>query len=363
MINRLVTRNLFHRPMRTGLTILAVAVEVTMILMIVGVSEGLLRESLRRTRGVGADILIRPQITGVTVTSADISEKLPAVLMERFPEIVFAMGSTVFTPGDVQTITGIDWPDLDRMSGGVVIFEGRPYATAYECLIDEIYARQKEIGVGDKTTLMNHEFEVTGIVETGKMSRVFIPLETMRELQGWQGKFSQIYVKLANPEQLRGVIVRLKELLPNQSVISVEDFLALAATSVRQMSDQFVNVIIAIALIIGFIVVLLAMYTAILERTREIGILKSLGASKAYIVGVIMRETGVICIFGIVLGYGMSYLGRATVAAKFPLVPVILLPEWMAWAGFLAIIGSAIGALYPAWKAAGADPIEALAYE
>ena len=59
MINRLVIRNLFHRPVRTGLTILAVALEVMMILMMVGVSEGLLRESQRRTRGVGADILIR----------------------------------------------------------------------------------------------------------------------------------------------------------------------------------------------------------------------------------------------------------------------------------------------------------------
>ena len=109
--------------------------------------------------------------------------------------------------------------------------------------------------------------------------------------------------------------------MPNLSVISVEDFLALAATNIRQMSDQFVNVIISLALVIGFIVVLLAMYTAILERTREIGILKALGASKTYIVGVVMRETVVICLFGILLGYGLSFLGRAAVAARFPLVP------------------------------------------
>ena len=363
MINRLVIRNLFHRPVRTGLTILAVALEVMMILMMVGVSEGLLRESQRRTRGVGADILIRPQISGATITSADISEKLPEVLMQRFPEISFAMGSTVFTPGDLQTITGIDWPELERMSGGIVVFEGRPYAADYECVIDEVYAQQKQLGVGGKTTLMNHEFEVSGIIETGKMSRIFIPLETMRELQGWQGKFSQIYVKLEDSEQARGVIDRLKALLPNLSVISVEDFLALAATNIRQMSDQFVNVIISLALVIGFIVVLLAMYTAILERTREIGILKALGASKTYIVGVVMRETVVICLFGILLGYGLSFLGRAAVAARFPLVPVILLPEWMVWAALLAVVGSVIGALYPAWKAAEADPIEALAYE
>ena len=105
MVHRLVLRNLFHRPVRTGLTILAVAVEVLMIVLIVGVSEGLLRESLRRTQGVGADILIRPQISGATITGADISDKLPDILTDRFPEIDSAMGATVFTPGNLQTIT------------------------------------------------------------------------------------------------------------------------------------------------------------------------------------------------------------------------------------------------------------------
>ena len=189
-----------------------------------------------------------------------------------------------------------------------------------------------------------------------------MPLETIRELQGWQGKYSQLYVKLNDPTQVREVIVGMKELLPKYSVISVEDFLALTAAHVRDVAGKFVDIIISIAVVIGFIVVLLAMYTAILERTREIGILKSLGASKNYIVGVIMRETLILCVCGIAVGYGLSYLGQQAVAVKFPLVPVILLPSWMGWSAALAVVGSLVGAFYPAWKAASADPIEALDY-
>lgn len=363
MVQRLVLRNLFHRPVRTGLTILAVAVEVLMIVLMVGVSEGLLRESLRRTRGVGADILIRPQIAGATITGADISDKLPDILMERFPEIESAMGATVFTPGNLQTITGVDWAQFDAMAEGIVIFEGRSYQGPYEAVVDEVYARQEQVAVGETIELMSHAFEVVGICETGKMSRVFIPLTTMGDLQGWQGRFSQIYVKLDDSSGARALIGQLRTLLPNRSIISVEDFLALTATSVRQMSSQFVNVIISIALAIGFIVVMLAMYTAILERTREIGILKAIGGSKSFIGSIVLRETLVISVLGILLGYALSLGGQRLVAIKYPLVPVVLLPEWLLGAALLTIIGSVAGAAYPAWKAAKADPCEILSYE
>lgn len=334
-----------------------------MIVMMVGVSEGLLQESLRRTKGVGADILIRPKIEGAAISGADLSGRLPSVLMENIEGISQALGATVFTAGDLQTTTGVDWDGLDRMSGGIVIFEGRPYEAPYEALVDEMYSRQMDASVGDTIELMGHDFEVVGIVETGKMSRVFIPLETMAELQGWGDRLSQIYLKLEDPARARDVIEQLRVMMPDRSVISVEDFLALTATSVRQMSSQFVNIIISIAVAIGFIVVMLAMYTAILERTREIGILKAIGGSKRFIGTIVLRETIAVTVVGILVGYCLSVVGQRLVALKYPLVPVLLLPDWMAGAAALTIVGSIAGATYPAWKAASADPCDVLSYE
>ncbi len=363
MIQRLVLRNLSHRPVRTGLTILAIAVEVMMIVMMVGVSEGLLQESLRRTQGVGADILIRPKIEGATISGADLSGQLPRVLMDNVDGIAQALGATVFTIGNLQTITGVDWDGLDRMSGGIVIFEGRPYEAPYEALVDEMYAQQQDVEVGEAIELMGHDFEVVGIVETGKMSRVFIPPATMADLQGWGDRLSQIYLKLEDSAIAGEVIETLRAMMPDRTVISVEDFLALTATNVRQMSSQFVNIIISIAVVIGFIVVMLAMYTAILERTREIGILKAIGASKRFIGTIVVRETIVISVLGILLGYCFSVLGQRLIGIKYPLVPVFLLPDWMAGAAVLTILGSVAGATYPAWKAAKADPCDVLTYE
>ena len=365
MINQMVVRNLLHRPIRTSLSILAIAVEVTMILLIVGLGEGLLEDSQRRMRGVGADILIRPSTSSaaMTLSTADISEKLVPKLVQEFPEIEVATGTTVMMQGDLQTITGVEWNRFLQMADGIHYFGGGPMEKPYDAIVDEVYSRHKNVRVGDTIRLLNHDFLVAGIVESGKMSRIFIPLGTMQDLMGWRGKLSQVYLKLRDPKQIYPVIERIKQLLPSYPVYAMEDLLTQAAADVRAMTGQFVNIIIGIAVIIGFIVVLLSMYTAILERTREIGILKSLGASKSYIMSLVVREVLVVCSVGILVGFGLSMLGEWVVEAQFPLVSVAIQPRWLVGGAIIAAVGSLLGAFYPATKAARQDPISALAYD
>jgi len=105
------------------------------------------------------------------------------------------------------------------------------------------------------------------------------------------------------------------------------------------------------------------MYTAVMERTREIGILKSMGASKLYIVNVVLRETVVLALAGIVLGILVSLVAKSALAHRFPLLQVIVDNGWIVRATLIAIAGAIAGALYPAFKAAQKDPIDALAYE
>ena len=364
MIGRMVTSSLRHRPMRTGLSVLAIAMEVTMILMMAGMAEGLLEESQRRTRGIDADILIRPSSSSavMSLTSADIPSKLTDVLKERYAEIQMAVGMTVISEGDLQTVTGVDWMGFTEMCGGIHYFQGGPPQGPYDAVVDEVYARYRKINAGDSVRLLNQDFRVAAVVESGKMSRIFIPIETMQELMGWQGKFSQIFLKLHDASQTEKVVGQISELLPTYPVYGVEEFLSQVASGVREVSSQFVNMIIAIAVVIGFLVVLLSMYTAILERTREVGILKSLGASQGFIVGVLLRETLAVCAVGIAMGLGITHLVRTAVEANFPLITVLIGREWIVAASLLAVIGSTLGAAYPAARAARQDPISALTY-
>ena len=126
----------------------------------------------------------------------------------------------------------------------------------------------------------------------------------------------------------------------------------------------FTNVVIGISVIVGFLVVFLSMYTAVLERTREIGILKALGASPGYILGILMRET-------VLLAHRRFHrrhsdeLRNAGPHANFApaFLTMEIVKDWWPIATGIAIAGALIGALYPGFKAREQDAIEALSYD
>jgi putative ABC transport system permease protein len=127
---------------------------------------------------------------------------------------------------------------------------------------------------------------------------------------------------------------------------------------------EFIVVIMAIGVIIGFAVVCLSMYMAVLQRTREIGILKSLGASQVFILRIILTEAVILGIGGTVLGIAMSFGACWLIRTVEPAsIPMVIVPIWWPIAGVVTLIGSAFGALYPGLSAARHDTIEALSYE
>jgi putative ABC transport system permease protein len=127
---------------------------------------------------------------------------------------------------------------------------------------------------------------------------------------------------------------------------------------------MFSNIVVGIAIFIGFAVVCLSMYMAVLQRTREIGILKSLGASRWYVVNIILREAVLLAIVGTILGIGMSFVAKWAIQTFAPATfPPAIDPTWWPIAALIALTGAVLGALYPGMHAASMDPIEALSYE
>ena len=192
-----------------------------------------------------------------------------------------------------------------------------------------------------------------------------MPMSTLQELIGSEGKASVFYVKLDDPANADAVVQEVKSVsgLQDYSVRSMREYLSMMTTSSYPGLSTFINVVIGISVVIGFIVIFQAMYTAVMERTREIGILKSIGASKLYIVNVILRETVLLAVGGIVVGVIFSLAAKAGIRYRLPTLPVVVTGKWILISTVIAIIGAILGALYPAYKAAQKDPIEALAYE
>lgn len=372
-MNKLIIANLAHRPVRSIISVLAVAIEVVMILSIVAIFMGMLNDQKNRTNGIGADLVVAPSNSSFMngMSGAPMTAKL-APYMAKLPHVTvaspviqnFSMG------GSVEILYGIDYTSYNALKPFTFI-AGSPFQGPYDVIVDDVFAGSKNpvagrpYQVGDTISIMNHSFRICGIVESGKGGRKLVPIDTLGDLMGSPGKASVIYLKADKPSDDQTIIdeIHATKGLEGYRVQTMADLIALWTPSKLPGFNLSLKVVISIAVIVGFLVIFQSMYTAVLERTREIGILKSMGASRATILGVILRETAALAMVGVVVGIVATYGVRALLHAKFSTFAFEMTAAWLGWGALIAFVGSILGALYPAWMAARKDPIEALAYE
>src|SRR6516162_5346960 len=206
----------------------------------------------------------------------------------------------------------------------------------------------------DLSTPMSRVRSRTVVYMVRKMTRR--PMETARAIM-------ELMKVCTRPEHADDVIEEMKATFPTYPVRPLKDFMTLMTSTNIPALQTFINSMIALAVSIGLLVIFLTMYTTVLERTRDIGVLKSLGASKLLIVRSLLTETTLLCFFGIAAGIGLSYLVRAGFLALFPTLSILITPEWLIRAACISLVGAVLGASYPAWLASRKDPVEALTYD
>ncbi|HET9281164.1 MAG TPA: FtsX-like permease family protein [Candidatus Angelobacter sp.] len=368
-MNKMIVANLVYRPLRSIISIVAVAVEVTLILLIVGLALGILADNRERQVGIGADLTVRPPGSSnlaafggapVPVKVADILRKQPHVTAVA-PVVMQVISTT-----NIEIIYGIDLESFQAVGGPIRYLKGGPFTGPDDMIVDDLFAASNKVHVGDPVNVLNHTFRVCGITPHGRGARRFIPITTMQDLIGAQNKASMFYVKLDSPVNADATVDEMKKIpgMESYNILSTSQWLAATSANNIPGLNIFIRVVIGIAVIIGFIVIFQSMYTAVMERTREIGILKSLGASKSYVVRVILRETLLLAVAGILVGFIVSTVGRIGLIHQFPTLRILPINvKWGTYATLIAIGGAMLGAVYPAFKAAQKDPIDALAYE
>lgn len=368
-MNKLIFANLIHRPLRSIISVLAVAVEVVMMLTIISIMLGQLTGQRRMNNGIGADLILRPSNTMVFngLGGAPVSAKLADVL-DKLPHV--AVASPVITnlsmADGLEVLWGIDYASYSRLSP-FEFLAGGPMQQPYDVIVDDVYA-SADGGhhIGETIQILKHRFRICGIFKHGKGGRKLISIATMGELMpGSEGKASVFYLKADDPNNVQLVSREILATpgLGNYQVMTMEEWYSLMTPDRIPALNKAIQVVIGIAVIIGFLVIFQAMYTSVLERTREIGILKSMGTSKLTVVTVVLKETAVLSLVGVILGVGISLAVKGLLARYQPTLYLDMNPGLVLKGALIASAGSLAGALYPAWMAARKDPIDALAYE
>ena len=367
-MNKMILANLVHRPIRSLISVVAIALEVTLILLIVGLLIGKLNDATSRQAGIGFDLMVQPP--NATVFGGLSGAPLPIKIGDKIKQVkgVAAVAPVVMqveSTTNLEVLYGIDLESFQSLTGPFQYIEGGPFTGPNDVIVDDVFAESKHVHVGDTLQALNHEFRISGIVPHGVGGRKLFPMKTLQDLIGADGKVSVFYVKVDNPAQSDQVAKAINDIPGMQQfkVLSLQQYLSQMTPARLPGFKTVVDVVIGVAMVIGFIVIFQSMYAAVMERTREIGILKSLGASKLYIVNVVLRETALLAVTGILVGTLVSYISTIVLVHKLPTLQVSFEWIWVRNAAVLSLVGALIGALYPAFKAARKDPIDALAYE
>jgi putative ABC transport system permease protein len=334
----------------------------------------MLNDQKQRTNGIGADLMMRPShasvmngISGAPIPVRDIEA------VRLLPHV--AVASPVITqfntsPNDFGVIYGIDYATFNALRP-FVFLSGTQFQRPNDVIVDDVFASgknpatRKPYAVGDTITVMDHPSRICGIVEHGKGGRKLLPIESMGELMGSPGRASLFYIKSDDPANEQTIIQEIHATpgLEDFPVQTMDDWLSEMTPERLPGFNIALNIVTGIAVVVGILVIFQTMYTAVLERTREIGILKSMGASKITIVAALLRECSVLAVAGVILGIIFTYVVRSLLLHFFPTQHFEITAEWLLRGALIAFSSSLFGALYPAWLAARKDPIDALAYE
>ena len=393
--------NLTHHKVRTLLSALAVGLGIALLLVSKGLAGGSIAEVARRVQSVDAELVVLPAQENLIFTNGApfraVHERHLARQADANGPLADAVIPVFFGQvkmgGQQQRLFGVSPEQMKAFLGTRRVLAGRLFdranafaervragatppveiddagyaaylADGLELVIDERLQRVGDYQLGDEIRIMGQVFRIVGIVETGVAGRVFAPLETLREIVvAGETNASMYFIKLRDGlEPVTAADEFQAALGPAARVELKSDYGRLLRASFASV-NLYMTASSGVALVACFLFILLTMYTAVIERTREIGILKSLGVTRLGLVRLSVLEALLISITGVAAGITLSFAARWGLSVLLPLLTVDLTASLLLLAVLIGVVGGTLSALYPGYRAARLEPAVALSYE
>jgi ABC-type lipoprotein release transport system permease subunit len=367
-VGGMAVQSLWQRTARTLLTLSAIGITVGSIMALEGVVRGMASAMVQIATGSGAEIMVRERDAVASALSS---------LDERIASRVAILPGVQHVSRMV--LTAVTLPEAGGMfmlQGYVTneaaiqrfqVAEGSPLTGNRQIILGRAMSTALKKGIGDTIELSGKRFRIVGIFETGVSWEEMGGVVTLRDAQAVMGKPRQVTmlaVKVKDLEQAQELVTQINQ----RSTSARAD---LTGEFVEQLPDmQYTNLIMngisILAIFVGGLAVLNTMLMAVIERTREIGVLRAVGWRRRFVLTLILREALILGILGGAGGVGIAFL-LTYVMQQLPGIGQALAPIW-AWDVFIralvvALLLGLAGGLYPAYRATRLQPTEALRYE
>lgn len=360
---------MLHRPARTMVSVAGIGIGILLIVFTIGLANGSMRERADRDKNVGAELEF---VAAGSWALGGTEMRLPIALKPDLERVEGVAAAVPIVQKSVQSnegitgsrlIDGIDYPEYAAMAG-LTIVQGRPFVQgADEMMSDAAWLERRKLNIGDKFSIYERDFTIVGTYEPSAGARIKIPISTMQSQLGGEGKTSGFLIDIKPGYEIDKVGDNVMNSFPaNQyQLIKTSELEELYMQGVPAL-NVFLDVVVGVAAAISGLIILLTMYTTVTERTRQIGVLKSLGMSNAGIAWTIVQEALLISIGGVVIGVFATAL-LSVVLAKFTTLTVSIEPRVVLVIIVVGLASGVVGAIYPGLRAARLDAVEALNYD
>jgi len=369
----LIAKNVLHRPVRTVLTTVGLAVAISAVVILVGISWNFQQSFMAIYQTKGIDLVVVR-----AGSSTQLSSSLDSRMADRLRKIE---GVAEVSPSLVDTVSFEDknlvavlvngWMPASNLFRGVRIIEGRGIREGDQnvVMLGRVVAITLEKKAAEPLQIAGVPFQVIGIFESDSWFEnggIVMPLETLQKMMGKEGQVTGFLVHSASPDPkfINELRQRIEKTISGVAATPARDHVQ-SDTQIR-LAKAMAWTTAAVALVLGSVGMLNTMLMSIFERTREIGILRAVGWRRRRVLQLVLGEALVIALMGTALGMLLAMAGlRAITSAPTArgFINPNLPPEVLLIALAMGIGLSLLGGLYPAVRAASLEPTEALRYE
>jgi putative ABC transport system permease protein len=355
----LARRNLLADPRRLVATAVAVGLAIMLILLLDGLWIGITRGVTAYEDNVGADLYVAQPgthnffgaVSQIPIGTLDIVRAQPGV--DWAAPVRTYLAIVDLHKRKIPTAV-IGWVPGER-GGPWVIAAGRAPQADDEVAIGRVMADRHGLDVGDSIDMMGRRFRIVGTSsDTFMTSFVFMTHAATDALLGTPDTTSFILVGTRDPAAVRAGLAATGLAVHDRDELARRDLAVLTRAYKVPM-----GVMRTVALAIGSLVVALSVYTAMMDRRREYGIIKAMGATRRHLLSIAFRQTMIVAGIGLATGGVLFLVGRAVITNLRPQFAVVATAGGIARAVVAAVLMAAIAAIVPAHQLARLEPAAA----